>query len=162
MLEIRPAIKDDARTLMLVHREAVFAKAPDFYDKARLEVWSPGATPERVAQIERDITDPNHIVLVAETDNQIIGFANASPSKNKLFQLYVKPNSIGNVGCTLLAEIEKQVFKAGAEYLEFDSSLNAEAFYKANGYWEVGRSDYVSNNGDRSAAVQMKKLMPTS
>ncbi|MEQ9448772.1 MAG: GNAT family N-acetyltransferase [Rhodospirillaceae bacterium] len=155
---IRRAIQADARFLMLVHRDAVFSKAAGYYDEATLESWSPGATPERVARMERTICDPKKIVLVAEHQGQILGFAVAIPDENEIGALYVKPNNIGNVGRALLFEIEKLVFAAGALFIEFDASLNAESFYKANGYMEVGRADHVSGRGDVSAAVQMKKI----
>jgi len=157
MLKIRPAISTDASALLRVHREAVFSKAAGHYDQARLEAWSPGATPERVARVESEIANPDFIVLVAEANDEIIGFAMAHPAENKLGAMYVRPNLIGNVGRALLLEMEKQAFNAGAQFLEFDASLNAEAFYKANGYEEIGRADHVSANGDVSAAVQLRK-----
>jgi hypothetical protein len=160
MLKIRRANHNDATSLLEVHRVAVFSKAAGYYDEARLEAWAPGPIPERIARIEQEITSIDFIFLVAEIENKIVGYASAIPSKNELRSLHVKTNSIGNVGRTLLAEIEKQAFNAGAEFLEFDASLNAEAFYKANGYTEIGLADHVSGNGDISAAVQMRKLRP--
>ncbi len=160
MLKIRLATPSDAAALMRVHREAVFAKAAGHYDPARLESWSPGATPDRVARVEREIADPDFIVLVAEVEAEVVGFAMATPPQNKLQALYVKPNAEGRVGRALLAEIEKRAFSAGASLLAFDASLNAEAFYKANGYTETGRADYVSPSGEASPAVQMQKERP--
>ena len=58
----------------------------------------------------KEIADPAFIVFVAEADDFIIGFAMANPSKNELLAVYVKPNSIGNVGRALLAEVEKRAF----------------------------------------------------
>jgi N-acetylglutamate synthase-like GNAT family acetyltransferase len=161
MLKIRPANLSDAAALLIVHRGAVFSKAAGHYDQVRLEAWAPGPTLERIARIEQEIIDPNYIFLVAEVEGEIVGYASAIPSNNELRSLHVKTNSIGNVGRALLAEIEKQAFAAGAKHLEFDASINAEAFYKANGYTEKGRADHVSANGDVSAAVQMRKCGPT-
>jgi hypothetical protein len=39
---------------------------------------------------------------------------------------------LGKVRCTLVTEIERRAFSSGSKYLEFDSSLNAENFYKAD------------------------------
>ncbi|MFY9657040.1 MAG: GNAT family N-acetyltransferase [Methylocystis sp.] len=160
MVQIRLAHRDDAATLMRVHREAVFAKAAPFYDEAILESWSPGATPERVRRVEQEIVDPHYITLVAEHEGEVLGFATAIPSRNELRALYVKPNTVGCVGQRLLNYIEVLAFDAGAAYLEFDASLNAEAFYRANGYIEIGRADHVSDSGDASAAIQLRKIRP--
>jgi putative acetyltransferase len=162
MLKIRPAQKNDTEALLQLHRDAVFSKAADYYDRARLESWSPGATPERIASLERQIADPKFITLVAEIEAEPVGFAMAIPSKNELRALYVKPNPLGNIGRILLVEIEKQAFEAGAQFFQFDASLNAEAFYKANGYKETGRANHISGNGETSAAVQLKKSLAGS
>jgi hypothetical protein len=68
--------------------------------------------------------------LVAEADDEIIGFAMANPSKNELLAVYIKPNSIGNVGHALLTEVENRAFRVG-EFLTCDASLNAEGFYSS-------------------------------
>lgn len=84
----------------------------------------------------------------------------AIPSRNELRALYAKPNTAGCVGRILLNYIESRALDAGAEYLELDASLNAEAFYKANGYIEIGRTDHISDSGDASAAIQLRKIRP--
>ena len=80
-------------------------------------------------------------------------------SKNGLLAVYVKPNSIGNVGRALLAEVEKRAF-AVAEFLICDASLNAEGFYKTNGYTEEFRTDHVMGLGATIACIRMKKIRP--
>jgi hypothetical protein len=44
--------------------------------------------------------------------------------------------------------------------MQFDASLNAEAFYKSNGNIDIGRADHVSSTGEASASVQLRKLRP--
>ena len=98
MLTIRLADPSDAVTMMQVHRESVFAKAANCYPQAELEEWAPGPTPDRVERVEREINDPQFIVLVAEAASELIGFGMAVPAKNDLRALYVKPNSVERVG----------------------------------------------------------------
>jgi GNAT superfamily N-acetyltransferase len=157
MLTIRQATRRDAAALMQVHREAVFAKARDYYPRAALESWAPGTTADRVAQVEREIGDPRFIVLVAEAAGEIIGFAMAVPSKGELRAVYAKPNLVGLVGRALLAEIEKRAF-ATTEVLWCDASLNAEGFYKANGYREECRTSHVFASGAAIGCLRMTKL----
>jgi GNAT superfamily N-acetyltransferase len=160
MLTIRPAQSGDAVAMLEAHREAVFSKAAGHYSHARLEAWSPGATSERIHSVENEIADPAFIVLVAEFESKILGFATAIPARSELRALYVRPNSVGHVGRALLREIETRAFRAGAPWLQFDASMNAEAFYKANGYVEIGRAEHVASDGGRSAGVRLKKLRP--
>jgi len=40
-----------------------------------LEAWAPGATTDRVVQVEHEIADPAFIVLVAEAAGDLTGFA---------------------------------------------------------------------------------------
>ena len=82
------------------------------------------------------------------------------PSKNELQALYVKPNPIGNVGRSLLSAVEKIAFET-APFLVCDASLNAGSFYKAHGYIEEGRKDYVARPGGvTSCVVRMRKHRP--
>jgi GNAT superfamily N-acetyltransferase len=147
MLKIRRAVRDDATPMMLVRREAILAKAAAHYDQIILNDWA-GAPDmaDRVAEIRKKISDPNYIVIVAEADEEIIGFATAAPSKHELQALYTQPNPIGHVGRALLAAVEDLAFEA-AEFLTCDASLNAERFYRANGYREERRKDHVSSSG---------------
>jgi GNAT superfamily N-acetyltransferase len=161
MLKIRRAVRDDATPMMLVRREAILAKATAHYDPVILNDWA-GAydTMDRVAHIGKKISDPDCIVVVAEAAGKIIGFAMAAPSKNELQALYTQPNPIGHVGQALLAAVEDLAFEA-AEFLTCDASLNAEGFYKANGYREERRKDHVSSSGAVvSTVVQMRKQRP--
>jgi hypothetical protein len=161
MLKIRRAVRDDATRIMLVRREAILTKAAAHYDQVILNDWA-GTTDiaDRVSRIRKKISDPDCIVMVAEAGDEIIGFAVAVPSKKELQALYTRPNPIGHVGQALLAAVEGLAFEA-AEFLTCDASLNAESFYKANGYREERRKDHVSSDwGIVSIVVQMRKQRP--
>jgi putative acetyltransferase len=159
MLNICMAVGRDAAAMMQVHREAVFAKAAGHYPRAALESWAPGATADRVARIEQEIADPGFIALVAEAAGEMIGFAMAVPSKGELRAVYVKPNPVGHVGRALLATIEKRAF-AATGLLWCDASLNAEAFYNANGYRGGCRTRHVFASGAAIACLRMTMLRP--
>ncbi|WP_291572813.1 GNAT family N-acetyltransferase [Bradyrhizobium sp.] len=146
--------------MMLVRREAILAKAAAHYDPATLNDWAGTDITDRVTRIRKKISDPNCIVMVAEVGEEIIGFAMAVPSRNELQALYTRPNPVGHVGRALLAAVEGLAFEA-AEFLNCDASLNAESFYRANGYREECRKDHVSSNGGIvSTVVQMRKQRP--
>jgi hypothetical protein len=161
MLTIRPARPSDATAMMHVHREAILSKAAGHYPQSTLDAWAVGATPDRVAGVGKQITDPEFIVLVAEAGDEVIGYGVAVPSHQQLRALYVKPNAIGRVGCALLSELEKHAFRA-AEVLTCDASLNAAGFYGANGYTEQGRTDHVLSSGASVPCIRMKKVRPAT
>jgi hypothetical protein len=156
--KIRLAVRSDAAEILQVRREAVLAKAASHYDLAILNDWANAVDAARIA---RQISDPDYRVLVAEAGDEIIGFAMAILSKHELKALYTKPNPIGRIGRALLAEIENLAFQA-TPYLVCEASLNAEGFYKANGYAEEGRKDRVSRSGVISRIVQMTKRRPNA
>ena len=162
MVKIRPATRSDATAMLLVRREAVLSKAAAHYAQATLRAWAAEATPHRVARLERQIADPDFVVLVAEAGDEIIGYAMATPSKNELRAVYVKPNPIGHVGRSLLAEVESWAFDAGTEFLACSASLNAEAFYRVNGYTEESRGQHRMRTGELMDCVFMRKTLDRS
>lgn len=155
-ITIRRARPEDAHDMLVVHRDAVFARASSHYSTATMEAWSPGATPARVGRITSEISDSEFIVLVAEADDEVIGFAEAIPSKQELRAVYVRPNSVGQVGRWLLAELEELASKV-TDTLTCTASLNAEAFYRACGYSGEEHCDVVFRPGVTLACVQLQK-----
>ena len=154
--EIRAAVRGDVTAIVQVRREAILARAVSHYDPVILNDWADAGDAGRIA---KRISDPDHRTLVAEAGGEIIGFAMAALSKSELLALYARPNAIGNIGRDLLAAIEHLVFQA-APLLVCDASLNAEGFYKANGYTAECQKDFVSSSGMISRVVQMKKHRP--
>lgn len=157
MLTIRQARALDAVAILNVHREAILSKAVNHYEQLTLHAWALGTTPDRVTRIEQQIADPEFIVLVAESGDEVIGYGVAAPSRKQLRALYVKPNAIGRVGHALLGQLEKRAFDI-SEHLECDASLNAVGFYRAEGYTELDRVDHVLSSGASIPCLRMKKV----
>jgi len=161
MVKIRPAVRSDAAAIVSVRQEAIFSKASAHYAPGILDAWAASAMPDREARVELQIADPGFVVLVAETGEEIIGYAIATPARSELRAVYVKPNPIGRVGRALLEAIEQRAFNSGTEFLVCSASLSGEAFYKFNGYTEDHRGHYRMRNGDLMDCVFMrKKLAP--
>jgi hypothetical protein len=141
-----------------VRREAILTRAGSHYDPVILNDWADAADAGRIA---RRITDPDFRTLVAEVGGEIIGFAMAALSKGELLALYARPNQIGHIGRDLLAAIEPLVFQT-TTLLVCEASLNAEGFYKANGYTAEVAKDFVTSSGVLSCVVPMKKRRPNA
>ena len=144
--------------ILQVRREAILARAGSHYDPVILNDWADAANAGRIA---KRITDPDYRTLVAEAGGEIIGFAMAALSMGELLALYTKPNRIGHIGRDLLAAIEPLVFQT-TPLLVCEASLNAEGFYKANGYTAEGARDFVTSSGLISRVVRMKKPRPNA
>ena len=157
-LVIRPARVGDATAMVRVREQAIWAKAASHYARADLERWVAADTAsERVVRFQQEIADPRFVVLVAEANNDLVGFGLTVPAKGELRALYVKPNATGKIGCALLTELENRSFPI-AESLLCDVSLNAASFYKANGYTEECRTDdRVIGSGNIDTSIRMKK-----
>jgi hypothetical protein len=157
-LEIRSAVRGDVTEIVRVRREAILARAASHYDPVILNDWADAANAGRIA---KRISDPDYRTLVAEAGGEIVGFATAALSKGELLALYVRPNGIGKVGRTLLGAIENLAFET-APFLVCEASLNAEDFYRANGYAAEDRRDHVNSSGVISRVVLMKKHRPNA
>ena len=154
-LDIRTPTRDDAAAIMRVRSDAILAKAPTHYDAAILNDWVVAGDPGRIAN---KLSDPDIIALVAVTGDAMIGFGMVARSRHELQALYVTPNPIGRVGQALLVALEERAFQA-LPFLTLEASLNAEEFYRANGYVAEGRKDHVPNRGGVvSQVVQMRKI----
>ena len=103
------------------------------------------------------IADPKIIVLVAEYNHDVIGFAVADPQAGELRAIYVKPNPVGHVGRALLFQVEERAFRT-AEALTCVAALSAVEFYRANGYTEQGNTDYLDRSGTSIPCMRMKKV----
>ena len=159
-LEIRLAGHSDASGMARVRREAILSKATSHYDLAIVNDWADAIDlPDRINRIEHEIGDPGYVVVVAEAEGELLGFGIANLRNCELQALYTKPDAIGGTGRTLLAALERRAF-AAIPFLVCDASLNAEGFYRANGYTEESRNDFVTRRGLVSRVVRMKKPGP--
>ena len=156
-LNIRTPTRDDAAAILRVRSDAILAKASTHYDAAILNDWIEAGDLGRTA---KKLSDPDIIALVAVTGDAMIGFGMVARSRHELQALYVTPNPVGRVGQALLAALEARAFQA-LPFLTLDASLNAEEFYRANGYFAEGRKIHVSSHGGVvSQVVQMRKTRP--
>ena len=146
--------------MVRIREEAIAAKAGTHYDPHALKAWIADRSKTRIAHFDREVSDPDFIVLVAESEAGLIGYGIAVPSKNELQALYVRPNPVGGVGRALLAELEAAAFEA-APFLICDASLNAEKFYQVNGYRaERPRKQAEELGKVVSTIVRMRKYRP--
>ena len=103
--------------------------------------WMPRVHPrEDVAEFYRDTVFTRFEVFVAENDNHVAGMVALAPD-NTVSALYVHASERGKgVGKALLDHAKKEA-SGPVELWTFAANCDAQAFYKREGFAEVGRTD---------------------
>lgn len=135
---LRPGTPEDALSIIKARRAAVRGIATRFYSREIIEEWEGpiNIAPERVEGFARAIASGEEVVVVAvDSSNLILGFGSIVPNNNELRAVYVRTEHVRKgVGRAILRRLEDLAREAGLKELRMDASINAEAFYKANGF----------------------------
>jgi putative acetyltransferase len=159
-IRIRSAIASDAAEVARVLFEAIRRTAAPFYSPEVIESWAPPPDERRYAQIRSAITGTEELCYVAEREGEIVGFGSIVPALSELRAVYVCPD-VGRcgVGTAILRELERVAVVRGLSELHMDASINAEAFYRRNGYQTIELAEHRMSNGGRMACVKMRKSL---
>ncbi len=154
--EMRP---EDARAFLEVHHAAVRGTAAKDYPLAVIDGWAP--MPLADDAIERVRANHDHEYrLIAEMDGRVVGIGSLVFENFELRACYVAPEAgRKGVGSALVREIERAARKKGLLFLELDSSVTAEPFYRREGYEVSERGEHILRNGQRMACVKMRKSL---
>ena len=100
-----------------------------------LASWLANKTP---ANFERWIGSGEHVALVAERNNELVGFGLLSLG-GSIALLYVSPDArFSGVSKLLLSALEHAAIAAGIYELKLESSATALRFYERRGYAPTG------------------------
>ena len=162
-LEIRPADTDDINIIGWLAQQIWPVAYRDIITKAQLEymlqlIYSPDSLKEQMRL--------GHQFLIAELDEEPVGFASYSPLTEsgifKLHKLYVMPKLHGKgLGKALLDFVTDAVLSLGATTLRVNMNRHnkAKTFYERNGFKIVGEEDIdIGNNYFMNDYVMEKKL----
>jgi putative acetyltransferase len=158
-IHVRPARPEDARSFMEVRNAAVRGIAVKDYPPEVIEAWA--KSPVTEATIDHFLANSDKETrLVAELNSEISGIGSLVIDNNELRACYVRPNAARQgVGSAILREIERIAMENGVTFLQMDSSVTAEPFYKAMGYEVLEYGEHVLSSGPRMACVRMSKLL---
>jgi len=134
----RPAIRDIARRSL----QASYSLGPREITSA-VEEWYSEAT------LEDAMDTGSRLLLVAELEGQVVGFADSEHSEGgrtaTLLWLHVDPDYRGEgVAMKLFAETERRLEEAGIDHLDgrvLQDNTDGNAFYERLGYRQVGQSE---------------------
>ncbi len=156
MITIRSAIPDDAEAIAHLHRQAVQELAKDHYSLEEREDWSPSVDQGRIDKFLNEMKEA--IMIVADNDGIVAGFGSIIPSENELHACYVLPSfARQGVGSKIMDKLEEIAKEHGLIMLKLNSSMSAEAFYKAKGFSVVQYRRYTTNGGGQIDSVDMIK-----
>lgn len=159
-IRIELAQPKDAAAIAEIHYAAVHQTARSFYPEEVINAWSRPVNPDRIERIkQRWIENPDHRIVVAKQNNQIVGFGFIDKS-SELQGLYVHPNfGRCGIGARILAVLEQEAILLGLAYLQADASINAEAFYSNQGFGVTEYGTHRLASGQEMACVKMRKTL---
>jgi putative acetyltransferase len=145
----------DNPVLARLFSETVRAINSADYSPEQIEVWA-----ARPPDIERWRAEaPGRIVLVAEHDSEIAGFATFEPSGH-LDHLYVHHRfQRRGIAAALLREVEERVASLGIRRIFTDASITARAFFERSGFFVVAPQT-VALQGVSFLNYRMEKFLP--
>jgi putative acetyltransferase len=156
---VREMRHEDGRSFIEVRNAAVRGIAVKDYPPEVIENWA--GPPVTEAMLERFFLNPDKgIRLVAEIDGAIVGIGELIIATNELRACYVLPSAIRKgIGSAIIREIERIALENGVTFLQMDSSVTAEPFYKALGYEVLEYGQHILRSGHPIACVKMRKLL---
>lgn len=135
---VRPATSTDTPAMRALHTAAVRELGRMAYDPDQVEAW---AAPDA----DRDgfpFDDPDHYLVVAIRNGDVVGFGQLHLPECKVFADYVHPDHARQgVGSTLLTHLEGYARGRGLARLELTASMNAVGFYERHGYEVVEETE---------------------
>jgi ribosomal protein S18 acetylase RimI-like enzyme len=158
--KIRRAEPSDVEEIALAHRDSVQSIGPAFYSREIVEYWQEAIHGQ--LYLKAMAAGEVFFIAVGEVDGKsaVLGFASDYYIEGKKHgtSVYVRGRSARQgVGSALLAKAEAHAVSNAATSIEIDASLAGVAFYKANGFIEVGRRETRLTTGRSMECVFMRK-----
>lgn len=148
---LRPARTGDGAAVFEVTRLSVRALARDHYPAEQIEGWMGARTPHYYEQL---IAQGR--VVVAELEGEIVGFVDAEPGE--VTRLFILERVAGyGLGKRLLAIGVENARRDHEGPIRIESTINAEGFYRSQGFRPVGRGFFSHGlGGDPIEIVHME------
>lgn len=163
--EIRRADSFDVDEIALAHRDSIQSIGPAFYSPEVVEFWQEAIRGELYLKAME--AGEAFFIAVGEADasRAVLGFASdyciEGPKHGT--SVYVRGRATRHrVGSALFARAEAHAVSNGATSIEIEASLAGVAFYKANGFIEMGRGETRLTTGRSMECVLMRKDLAES
>ena len=160
----RPAHPAAVAAIREVHVAAIRGLAATHYDVDQIDAWGDLAAADYSIPAEGA-----HVVVAeapvegqepADADGAVVGFGALDLESGEVRAVYVHPDhGREGVGGTLLAELERAARAAGLTELHLTASLNAVAFYEAQGWTSTAPTTHELDDGTELEARTMRKSL---
>jgi N-acetylglutamate synthase-like GNAT family acetyltransferase len=157
-MHIRNAKNDDCFKIYDLHINSIKHYCSEFYSEEAIAAWLKLKSPE-----EYKNHSSNRIIIVAEKNDEIVGFGLINLNKKSIDSLYLKPYMAGKgIGKLLLQKLEEIAQQNQIEMLKLASTLNAVEFYHRMGYQGEVKSIFKLSSGINLDCVEMTKQLITA
>jgi putative acetyltransferase len=160
-IETRKAHPDDAGAILAAHLDSIRSIGPHFYSPDVVEAWSAGLTPN----VYVNAMEGGEVFFIAigavSGESVVLGFASHRvDDDHDGASVYVRGvASRCGIGTKLLGLAEEHARIHGAKSIKIQASLAGVAFYRANGFEELGRGEASLMTGQSMPCVFMQKLL---
>ncbi|MFA6436457.1 MAG: GNAT family N-acetyltransferase [Candidatus Gracilibacteria bacterium] len=150
-MQIKKAIIRDAQAMHRIHTKAVSTTCKNFYTKKQIAAWLEGRSPEGYHEgIQKGE------MYVAEDKGEIVGFGHAIPGE--VVAVFVDPDFHNQGIGKLLLEYGLRIASKDHQKIKVKSTLNAENFYKKQGFIKV-KEDISIKKGEKLSIVILEFLV---
>lgn len=154
-MNIRNVKNNDCFKIYDLHINSIKHYCSDFYSEEAITAWLELKSPE-----EYKNHSSNRVSIVAEKDDEIVGFGLINLNKKSIDSLYLKPYMAGKgIGKLLLKKLEEIAQQNQIEILKLASTLNAVEFYHKMGYQGEVKSIFKLSSGVNLDCVEMTKQL---
>ena len=154
-MDIRKVTKEDIEPFKKVIKDSIIELCKEYYSSEQIEALL-GQFPS-VQVYEKWMNE--RLLLVAEENGNILGFAQYSPNISLIEAVHVAPSSARKcIGRKLIEAIEDSALELGKEKITLESSINATQFYEKCGYEQIKASKYKCKNDVELDVVSYEKI----
>lgn len=160
-VQVRLAGAADAEAIALAHADSIRSIGPGFYSPEVIQAWGSGLTPDIYRRAMQN--GEAFFIATGDLDGQtaVLGFATHRVDDDQDgASVYVRGRvARRGIGTRLLRLAEDHARSHGAQTIHIQASLAGVAFYKANGFEELGRGEALLMSGHSMPCVFMRKRL---
>ncbi len=159
---IRRSTEADVEAIAHVHMASIHTQGAQAYDAEIVAEWGAPRDGSRYAQAMDDgETMFVAVALNRDGQEQVLGFSSHRIADGQhRTAVYIDGKAARQgVGRQLLAAAVEVARVRGAREIHINASLNAVAFYRANGFAEIAPGDHKMRSGRLMPCMLMKKML---
>ena len=160
-IHTRPAHPGDAEAIASAHLDSIRSIGPAFYPPEVVEAWGSGLTPDIYVKAMEGGEAFFVATGIIQSEPAVLGFStHRVDDAQDGTSVYVRGAAARRgIGTALLRLAEEHALAHGATSIHIQASLAGVAFYRTNGFDELGRGEALLISGRSMPCVFMRKLL---